>query len=304
MKRPAAAIAYEAPPSTKSSKSSQGQTPAQGASERVEAKAEVEVGTPTAKAPSEPPLPAASGPSGPAVAEAKTPGRTPSKGGPPEGWEETFNLILEQRKNITAECDVHGGAIYVKQNNNAQTRYHTLLNSILAPQNKDKVTFEATADIIKKAPTPEEVMALPLESLEESCKKTRFAARKVKAIKDATKILLEKYGGDLPKTMKELTSLPGVGTKSAAFLMMTCWEQVEALKVDVHIHRVCNRLGWVSTTNEEKTRLELESWLPRSHWGVDGLKRFVGFGQEICTAQKPKCGDCAAKERCPSATLP
>nr|QDO16537.1 endonuclease III-like protein 1 [Crypthecodinium cohnii] len=174
----------------------------------------------------------------------------------------------------------------------------------MAPQNRDNITFEATADIIKKAPTAEEVLALAPESLEASCKKTRFAARKAKAIREATKILVEKYGGDLPQTMKELTGLPGIGTKSAAFLMMVCWGKVEAAKVDVHVHRICNRLGWVSTTTEEKTRLELESWLPRSHWGVDGLKQFVGFGQEICTAQKPKCSDCAVKERCPSAKLP
>mmetsp|Transcript_34290 Transcript_34290/g.80152 ORF Transcript_34290/g.80152 Transcript_34290/m.80152 type:complete len:267 (+) Transcript_34290:107-907(+) len=218
-----------------------------------------------------------------------------------EGWEETYRLILEQRKSIVAECDLYGGMVYVAKENTPETRYHTLVNSILAPQCRDSIVHEAVKNLIDRGCTPEKVLAASEEDLCSCCSKVRMHQNKIKHIIASTKILVEKHTADVPQTYKELIALPGIGPKSAHFILMVCWGKVEGVKVDTHIHRICNRLGWVQTKTEEKTRQELESWLPSEHWGVDGIKKLVGFGQEICTAIKPKCASCAVKGRCPSA---
>lgn len=98
-------------------------------------------------------------------------------------------------------------------------------------------------------------------------------------------------------------ALPGVGPKMAHICMSTAWQQVTGIGVDVHVHRISNRLGWLPkpTKEPEQTRLALEAWLPQNLWSeVNYL--LVGFGQTICTPVKPKCGECLNCEICPSAT--
>jgi len=88
-----------------------------------------------------------------------------------------------------------------------------------------------------------------------------------------------------------------------AFLaLQIAWNKNEGIAIDVHIHRVCNRIGWVNTSQANKTRVELESWLPKDLWvPIDNL--FIGFGQAICKAKNPQCEACLLKDSCPSAKL-
>jgi len=111
---------------------------------------------------------------------------------------------------------------------------------------------------------------------------------------------MTKYGGDIPRNVKELCMLPGVGPKMAYLCMQTAWGKSVGIGVDVHVHRISNRLGWVKTKDPEKTRKTLESWLPKEHWAeINPL--FVGLGQTICRARKPLCNECKLKDLCPSA---
>lgn len=116
-------------------------------------------------------------------------------------------------------------------------------------------------------------------------------------------ILLEKYGGDIPKTVKELCDLPGVGPKMAHICMRVAWGEVSGIGVDTHVHRICNRLGWMKkpTKTPEETRNALEDWLPKPLWSeVNHL--LVGFGQETCLPRFPKCSECLNKNICPYAS--
>lgn len=122
-------------------------------------------------------------------------------------------------------------------------------------------------------------------------------------IKKTSVILLNKYGGDIPKTIKELCELPGVGPKMSHICMQIAWGEVSGIGVDTHVHRICNRLEWVRkpTKTPEETRTELEDWLPRPLWSkVNHL--LVGFGQEICLPRFPKCSECLNKNICPYAS--
>jgi len=86
--------------------------------------------------------------------------------------------------------------------------------------------------------------------------------------------------------------------------MSTAFGKVEGIGVDIHVHRICNRLGWTNTANKspEHTRYELEAWLPKSYWSKIN-KVFVGFGQVICTNNNPRCFDCLVNDKCPSAFI-
>jgi len=127
---------------------------------------------------------------------------------------------------------------------------------------------------------------------------------KAKYLKQTVEILMDKYDSDIPDNVKELVALPGVGPKMAHICMAVAWNKITGIGVDVHVHRLSNRLGWVPkpTKEPEQTRIALEKWLPFSLWSeVNHL--FVGFGQTICTPVKPNCGECLNKDICPSANV-
>lgn len=111
-------------------------------------------------------------------------------------------------------------------------------------------------------------------------------------------MLLDEYEGDIPSTIEGLTKLPGVGPKMGYLALKIAWNKVDGIGVDVHVHRICNRLQWVSTKTPEETRVALESWLPKEYWFHINLL-LVGFGQQIC-GSSPKCEQCKLKNNCPA----
>ncbi|KAK4492856.1 hypothetical protein RD792_000181 [Penstemon davidsonii] len=134
-----------------------------------------------------------------------------------------------------------------------------------------------------------------------------FYSRKASNMKKIAKICLSKYDGDIPSTLEELLLLPGIGPKMAHLVMNVGWNNVQGICVDTHVHRICNRLGWVSrpstkqrTSNPEETRESLQLWLPKDEW-VPINPLLVGFGQTICTPLRPRCGICTVSDFCPSA---
>lgn len=119
-------------------------------------------------------------------------------------------------------------------------------------------------------------------------------------IKKTCDILLKDYKGDIPPTIEGLCALPGVGPKMGHICMQVAWDQVTGIGVDTHVHRICNRLNWVKkqAKNPEETRKQLEDWLPKDLW-TEINQLLVGFGQEICLPQRPKCSQCLNKNICP-----
>ncbi|CAO3678551.1 unnamed protein product [Rhizopus microsporus] len=133
-------------------------------------------------------------------------------------------------------------------------------------------------------------------------KSVGFHSKKAKYIKKTAEILRDQYEGDIPDTIEGLTSLPGVGPKMGYLTLQVAWNKNVGIGVDVHVHRITNRLGWVRTKNPEETRLSLQSWLPKDKWRkINPI--MVGYGQIVCLPQKPRCDKCPVNEYCPSSEV-
>ncbi|XP_011642440.1 endonuclease III-like protein 1 [Pogonomyrmex barbatus] len=219
----------------------------------------------------------------------------------PPNWETIFENIKEMRKYETAPVDTMGCHKCTDPNATPViSRYQSLVALMLSSQTKDQVTHAAMQRLNSYGCKPDIIAATPDEVLGKLIYPVGFWKRKVEYIKRTSVILLNKYNGDIPKTVQELCELPGVGPKMAHICMRTAWGEVSGIGVDTHVHRICNRLGWVkrSTKTPEETRKELEDWLPRSMWSeVNHL--LVGFGQETCLPRFPKCSECLNKDICP-----
>ncbi|EZA60279.1 hypothetical protein DMN91_011158 [Ooceraea biroi] len=219
----------------------------------------------------------------------------------PPNWEIILKNIREMRKHGTAPVDEMGCHKCADPNASpVVSRYQSLIALMLSSQTKDQVTHAAMQRLNTFGCTPAILATISDEVLGKLIYPVGFWKRKVEYIKRTSIILLDKYDGDIPRTVKELCDLPGVGPKMAHICMRIAWGEVSGIGVDTHVHRICNRLNWVRrpTKTPEETRNELEDWLPRSLWSeVNHL--LVGFGQEICLPRFPKCSECLNKDICP-----
>ncbi|PRP86472.1 ras-related GTP-binding protein D-like [Planoprotostelium fungivorum] len=220
----------------------------------------------------------------------------------PEGWKDTWDQIMEMRKERNAPVDAYGAESLAEKKADPKTfRYQTLLSLLLSSQTKDTITGEAMRNLKQYGCTVDSMLAADISVIDGLIKKVGFHQRKAQYIKDTTKILKEKYEGDIPESLDGLLELPGIGPKMAFLIMQCAWDKSVGIGVDVHVHRISNRLRWVKNTKSpEDTRKELESWLPEEHWNQINIL-LVGFGQQICTPTYPKCKGCLLNTSCPSA---
>ncbi|XP_017120705.2 endonuclease III-like protein 1 [Drosophila elegans] len=218
-------------------------------------------------------------------------------------WYYHLESIRVMRNSKSAPVDIMGCHRCADSKADAKTqRFQNLVALMLSSQTKDQTTYEAMNRLKDQNLTPLKIKEMPVTELENLLHPVSFYKNKAKYLKQTVDILIEKYDSDIPDNPKELIALPGVGPKMAHICMAVAWNKVTGIGVDVHVHRISNRLGWLPkpTKEPEQTRIALEKWLPHSLWAeVNHL--FVGFGQTICTPVKPNCGECLNKDICPSA---
>lgn len=182
-------------------------------------------------------------------------------------------------------------------------RLATLVSLMLSSQTKDPVTAEAVYNLQRTLPDGlclKSLLEADDETISSCIAKVGFWRRKTGYLKSAARILKDDFQGDLPRTVDELCSLPGVGPKMAFLALSSMGIQI-GIGVDTHVHRLTNRLGWHKTTTPEQTRLNLQSWLPQElHAKINSL--LVGFGQVICVPLGPRCDLCDVGKAgfCPS----
>jgi len=169
---------------------------------------------------------------------------------------------------------------------------------MLSSQTKDAITASAMTNLKQHGLTVDNICHTDLSTLDQLISKVGFHSRKANYIKKATEIISRQYGGDPPENYDEIVAFPGVGPKMAHLYLQEACNKTEGIGVDVHVHRISNRLGWVKTTTPEATRKELEKWLPRDRWRPIN-KLLVGFGQTVCLPVGPKCLDCRINHLCP-----
>jgi len=178
---------------------------------------------------------------------------------------------------------------------------------MLSSQTKDEVTDAAVSKLreaVGGCLSIEAILAAEEGTIAEAISKVGFWRRKTQYIKQTAQLLQDNFYSEVPKTVDELCSLPGVGPKMAFLALQVAWKLNVGIGVDVHVHRITNRLGWhkLPTKNPEETRLNLQSWLPKElHPHINLM--LVGFGQMVCLPVGPRCDSCDlnAAGLCPSA---
>ncbi|NPA75559.1 MAG: endonuclease III [Euryarchaeota archaeon] len=174
--------------------------------------------------------------------------------------------------------------------------FRVLIATIISQRTKDEVTYTVAERLFEKYPDPESMMNADPEDIARLIYPAGFYRQKAKTIKKVSKILVEKYGGKVPDNIDALLSLPGVGRKTANIVLSRCFGQ-DVIAVDVHVHRISNRLGWVNTKTPEETEQELMKILPKEYWR-DINELLVMFGRTICRPTAPRCDKCPITEFC------
>ncbi len=222
----------------------------------------------------------------------------------PLQWRRVYKAIEEYRVTREAPVDTMGCDRLADSTAPPPTfRFQTLIALMLSSQTKDANTALAMSQLksgLDGGLSAQSVSAASLETLETLVRPASFHRQKAGHIQQTAARLLREQGGDIPQSVKGLCDLPGVGPKMAMLTMQAAWGESVGIGVDIHVHRIAERLGWsCGAANPEATRVQLESWLPRELWAsVNPL--LVGFGQTTCSAKSPKCETaCPVRNQCP-----
>ena len=174
--------------------------------------------------------------------------------------------------------------------------YLVLIACILSLRTNDRTTYPATLRMLELAKTPQEMMNVDEETLAQAIYPVGFYKNKAGQIIELSKLIVEKYDGKVPDTIDELCKFRGVGRKTAN-LVMTLGFGVPAICVDVHVHRIFNRLGYIKTSTPEETEFALREKLPVEYW-IPINTLLVTHGQNVCKPINPKCEICPISEFC------
>jgi endonuclease III len=172
-----------------------------------------------------------------------------------------------------------------------------LIATILAAQCTDERVNQVTKDIFNKYRKSSDYARADLKTLEGEIRSTGFFRNKAKSIIGCCQELVQKFKGQVPRALEELTSLPGVGRKTANILLGNAFNQ-QAIAVDTHVKRVTHRLGWAKSDDPDKIEFELMEVMPQNRWTL-GCHQIVFHGRRVCTAKNPQCPTCPVAKLCP-----
>lgn len=174
--------------------------------------------------------------------------------------------------------------------------YLVLIACILSLRTNDKTTYPATLRMLELAKTPQEMMNISEGDLANAIYPVGFYKNKAKQIIELSKTIVEKLNGKVPDTIENLTKFNGVGRKTANLVLAKGFG-IPAICVDVHVHRIFNRIGYVITKTPDETEFALREKLPQKYW-LDINTLMVTHGQNVCKPTKPKCDECPIREYC------
>lgn len=182
---------------------------------------------------------------------------------------------------------------------NYETPWQLLIAVMLSAQCTDARVNIVTKDLFRKYDTLEKFANADLAELEQDIHSTGFYHNKAKNIISCAKDLVEKYGGEVPGTLEELTGLAGVGRKTANVIRGNIYND-PSIVVDTHVKRISKKLGFTGEDDPVKVEFDLMEVIPKDHWILYNI-HIITLGRSICTARKPDCGNCFLKDVCPSA---
>ena len=208
--------------------------------------------------------------------------------------------MKKRTKEILAILDEQYGREYVCYLN-YETPWQLLIATMLSAQCTDARVNIVTADLFQKYDTLEKFANADLKELEQDIKPTGFYHNKAKNIIACTRDLLYRFGGEVPRSLEDLTSLAGVGRKTANVIRGNIYHDPSVV-VDTHVKRISRRLGLTKNEDPEKIETDLMKELPKDHWILYNIQ-IITLGRTICIARRPKCAECALNRVCPSANV-
>lgn len=179
--------------------------------------------------------------------------------------------------------------------------FELLAATVLAAQCTDERVNKVTPGLFRAFPGPADLAGAGQERIEEAVRSTGFYRNKAKALRELSAAIVRKHGGEVPRTMEELTALPGVGRKTASVLLGACFG-VPALPVDTHVARVSFRLGLTASKDPVRIEEDLAEAIPGERWW-EFATRLGWHGRKICVARKPRCPQCGLERVCPKRGL-
>ncbi|MGO9612141.1 MAG: endonuclease III [Dissulfurispiraceae bacterium] len=182
---------------------------------------------------------------------------------------------------------------------NFKTPFELLVATILSAQTTDVLVNKVTGSLFKKYKSGKDFASVSPEILESDIRSINFYRTKAKNIQGAAKLILEKFKGEVPRTMEDLTSLPGVARKTANIILFSAYGMNEGIAVDTHVKRLSGRLGLTKNDDPSKIEADLMSLVPRGEWGTL-THLLISHGRKICQAKKPKHEECILYDICPS----
>ncbi|HEY7694874.1 MAG TPA: endonuclease III [Nitrososphaeraceae archaeon] len=174
--------------------------------------------------------------------------------------------------------------------------FKILIGTILSARTRDETTTNVIAMLFSRFKNPDELSKANLSEIKKLIQKIGFYNVKATRIKEVSRILVDKYNGKVPSNIEDLLTFPGVGRKTANCVLVYGFRK-PAIPVDVHVHRISNRIGIVNTKKPEETEIVLEKSIDRKYWTAVN-ETFVVFGQNVCLPIRPKCSLCQLKKIC------
>lgn len=180
--------------------------------------------------------------------------------------------------------------------------YELTVATVLSAQCTDARVNMVTPELFRRYPGPEELAGARQEDVEEIIHSTGFYRNKARNLIGMAEAVMERHGGEIPRTMRELVKLPGVGRKTANVILGNAFGVNEGVVVDTHVKRLSNRLRFTRNKDTVKIERDLMEMFPREHWTM--LAHLLIFhGRAVCVARKPRCAECAVARLCPSAQV-
>lgn len=180
--------------------------------------------------------------------------------------------------------------------------FELMIASILAAQNTDVNINRLTPVLFRKYRTPADYLAVDPEELEQDIHRSGFFRQKTKTIRGVCQKLISDFGGEVPRSMTELLTLPGIGRKTATVVLGEAMGIAEGITVDTHHLRVEPRLGLSDKKTADKMEADLLEIIPRNCW-IKWGQLITWHGRRVCKARKPRCGECVLNDICPSAPI-
>jgi len=178
-----------------------------------------------------------------------------------------------------------------------QDPFQILISALLSARTQDATTLAASTRLFARARTPQALSRLRVSQIEKLIYPVSFYRNKAVFVKEAATMIVERFAGKVPRTLEELILIPGVGRKTANLVMILAFQSDRNICVDIHVHRIANRLGWVRTRTPEETEQALYRALQQRWWPVVNLY-LVMWGQHICRPVYPRCVTCPIVSLC------